>query len=94
MMSVNTGVGTSGVSAGSDGYVSAVNPNTAGSLKISGFDTAGKGPGTNLQICIVNWTAGSSTGTANLTLAVDTLTDEVYNNVGTLRGVGAAVTFN
>jgi len=92
-MSVNTGVGTSGVTAGSDGYVSAVNPNTAGSLKISGFDTAGKGPGTNLQICIVNWN-GTAAGTANLSLAVDSLTDEAYNNIGTLRGVGATVTIN
>jgi chloramphenicol 3-O-phosphotransferase len=82
------------VTAGSQGYVSATNANTAGSLVISGFDTAGKGPSTALALLNIAWTAGSSTGTATLTLTVQTLTNETYANVGTPSGSTAQITLN
>jgi hypothetical protein len=83
-----------GVTAGAQGYVAAVNANTAGSVIISGFDTAGKGPSTALALLNLAWTAGSTAGSGNLTLTVQTLTNETYATIGTPTGSTATVTIN
>lgn len=90
-VSVNTRVGSDGVTAGADGFVSAVNPNTPGVLAITGFDTDGKGPGTELQLLIVSWIAGSQLGQTALGLEVETLADEKTNTIGSPNGIGATL---
>jgi len=85
---------TAGVTAGAQGFVSAVNPNTAGSLVISGFDTAGKGPSAALALINIAWTSLNVAGTANMTLTVQTLTNASYANIGTPTGSTATITLN
>lgn len=85
ILSVNTAVGTSGVEAGADGYVAAVNPNDAGILVTSGFDTGGKGPSLSLHIFTANFTALKS-GKSTMQLQVNTLTNEAYATIGTPAG--------
>jgi hypothetical protein len=82
------------VTAGAQGYVSATNANTAGSLVISGFDTAGKGPSTTLALLNIAWTSLTVTGTGTFTLTVQTLTNASYANIGTPTGSTATVTLN
>ncbi|MBN1699308.1 MAG: hypothetical protein JW881_17440, partial [Spirochaetales bacterium] len=93
ILTVDTSIGTNGVQAGADGFVAAVNANTAGRLVISGFDTSGKGPGTDLHVCTVNWNASGS-GTTTISVAVDSLVDENTNNIGTANGISGSVTVN
>jgi len=92
LMQIDTSSVQNGVEVGRDGFVTSVNNNTPGLLKISGFDTIGKGPGSELQLCIVNF-YGIAAGTAVVTLQVNTLVDENYQNIGILTGTGANFTF-
>lgn len=50
-------VGLNGVVAGADGFVTDVDNSTPGTLIISGYDAAGKGPGTRLHLFTVSWKA-------------------------------------
>jgi hypothetical protein len=77
---VDTSIGTSGVKAGSDGFVTAVNANVNGTLAISGFDVEGKGPGTDLDLIRINWKA-IAVGSATLQLTVATLVDLQTNSL-------------
>jgi len=72
--SANLAVVAADVVAGAQGFVSAVNANTAGSIVISGFDTAGKGPGSALDLLKITFTANAA-GTAAIGLTVQSLTD-------------------
>jgi endoglucanase len=92
IISVNTDIGTSGVEEGPDGYVAAVNAETSGFISMSGFDTDGTGPGTNLNIVIVNWTAGNNAGTSALDLVVNDLIDENTNVIGSPNAIDGSVT--
>jgi hypothetical protein len=85
-IAINTCTGTSGVTAGADGFVTAVNASNPGSLVISGFDTTGKGPGTSLAVLSVSARALAYTdgtyydgygyfATTRVTLTVNTLVD-------------------
>ena len=91
ILSVNTSIGSSGVTAGPDGFVAAVNTTTPGVIVISGFDTGGKGPGTDLNMFTVNWTAIAA-GTSTLSVTVDDLTDETTAEIGTPTGYDGSVT--
>jgi len=85
---------SAGVTAGTQGFVSATNANTAGSVVISGFDTAGKGPSATLDLLNIAWTAQQTTGSGAMTLTVQTLTDAAYANIGTPTGMSGTVTIN
>ncbi len=74
------------VSAGSGGYVSASNINTAGQANITGFDANGKGPGTNMQFVVLNMTA-TAQGSGAIGLTINNLTDPSTANIcGTATG--------
>lgn len=92
ILSVNTAMGTQGVSAGTDGYISAAK-DSSGTLTIGGFDAFGKGPGAKLHLITVHLTPKSK-GNGTLRLTVNELIDDSYNNVGTPRGGSATVTVN
>jgi len=85
---------SAGVTAGAQGYVSATNANTAGSVVISGFDTAGKGPGSAMELLNLSWTAQQTAGSGAMTLTVQTLTNASYANIGTPTGMSGTVTIN
>jgi endoglucanase len=75
------------VAAGTDGYVSASNINTAGQAVISGFDATGKGPGSNLNFIVLNMTAASGTGSGAIGITVQSLVDgSTANLCGTATG--------
>jgi hypothetical protein len=80
IISVNTDIGNSGVEAGADGYVAAVNPNKAGRLVVTGFDTAGTGPGSDLHVITINWRA-EGIGTSSLHLTINNVADEATNDI-------------
>lgn len=81
---VNTSIGTSGVEPGANGFLNAVNSTTPGLIRTSGFNIDGRGPGTALELLIVNWTA-INPGYSDIGITVNNLTDLQYNNVGTPR---------
>jgi hypothetical protein len=85
---VNTAVGTSGVEAGPDGYVSAVHAQSS-QIKISGLDTAGKGPGSDLNVVTINFTAGNNECSTNLGLTVQNLVDETTTDIPANPGDGS-----
>ena len=93
IIEVNTLVDSNGVSAGANGFVTAVNPNSPGVLQINGFDAMGTGPGSNLHLVTINWTA-VGTGMTDVTIAVDTLVDPGYVTIGTPAGIGNTITVN
>jgi hypothetical protein len=93
IIAVDTGVDTDGVSEGADGFVTAVNASSPGVLQINGFDVIGKGPGSDLHLVTINWTA-EGTGTTSVTIEVDTLVDPNYTTIGTPVGIGNTVTVN
>jgi hypothetical protein len=93
IISVNTGVGSSGVTDGTDGFHAAVNANSASVLQINGFDVAGEGPGSNLHLVTINWTAVGN-GTTDVTMEVDVLVDTSYVTIGTPAGNISTVTVN
>ncbi|MBN1700092.1 MAG: tandem-95 repeat protein, partial [Spirochaetales bacterium] len=91
VLALNTEVGTSGVSAGPDGFVAAVNANLAGLVRISGFDTSGKGPGTDLYVLDTHWNA-IGLGSSVMEITVNAMTDELTDEVGILEGINGSVT--
>ncbi len=94
-IAVDTSIGTGGVEALPDGFVSAVNPNTPGILTIAGFDTTGKGPFYSASILRINWKALSVIGVTRLGLTVSNLVDLTTATIGispTPRsGIGATI---
>jgi hypothetical protein len=92
LLNIDTAKGTSGVSAGVDGFISAVNPNNgAGTLIVNGFNINGTGPGSNLRVLIIHFKALMSSDNANIGLTVSNLTDETGIKIGTPSGSGATV---
>jgi hypothetical protein len=82
VISVDTSNGTDGVDPGPDGFLAAVNPTEPGILKITGFDVTGTGPGEDLYVLDIYWTAGSADGSTILELIIDNLVDENSNVIG------------
>jgi hypothetical protein len=91
IIEVDTSVGSDGVEAGPDGYLSAVNPNTSGNLIMSGFDASGKGPGEDLHILTVYWTA-VGTGTTVIDMVINAFVDDTTMDIGSPAGTGGSVT--
>jgi hypothetical protein len=92
LLNIDTTKGTNGVSAGVDGFISAVNTNNgAGKVIINGFNATGTGPGSNLRVLIIHFKALMSSGNANIGLTVSNLTDETGIKIGTPSGSGATV---
>ena len=77
--------GSSGVEAGPDGFLAAslINP---GYIKISGYDVYGTGPGTDMHILTVHFTALSE-GTTTLTPDVTTLVAPDSATIGNPFGI-------
>jgi len=93
MINVDTTIGTNGVEAGADGFLTAVNvDNTTGTLVVNGFDINGTGPGSELDVLRIYFYAFDIPGDTNIDLSVSTLTDELGNSIGTPAGKGAMVT--
>jgi hypothetical protein len=92
VITVNTGVGNNGVEAGPDGFIAAIN-SPEGQLITSGFDLSGKGPGNELNILKINWTA-AGVGTTDITINVKRFVDPATADIGTLTGHSATVTVN
>ncbi|MBN2533187.1 MAG: hypothetical protein JXB88_09865 [Spirochaetales bacterium] len=90
VIAVRTTIGTSGVEAGPDGFVTAVNAQTPGIIRTSGFDIAGTGPGSDLHIMTVYWTTVSE-GTSPLSIDVKTLSDLNADTIGMPNGIGGTI---
>jgi hypothetical protein len=86
-------LGSCTAAAESTGFVSAANTGTAGTANVSGFDTSGKGPSTDLAIFNLTWNA-IGTGTSEIGVTVNTMIDPGTATIGTLAGVGGTITVN
>jgi len=92
LLNVNKSIGSDGVEEGPYGFVAAVNANDAGIIRISGFDTSGTGPGSDLHVLTVHWSTISYTGNSTLDLEIQDLGDENTNPIGNPTGIDAYVT--
>ncbi|MBN2442396.1 MAG: carboxypeptidase regulatory-like domain-containing protein [Spirochaetales bacterium] len=79
------------VIGGADGFLTAVNYGIEGQLRISGFDTNGAGPGSDIHFLTTFWTAGT-TGETDITLTVDELVNRDAETIGNPNGIGAHIT--
>jgi len=91
VIAINAAIGNSGVEAGANGFVSAINNTTPGKIIISGFDTNGTGPGTDLTIVRINWTALSG-GNASMQMVIMSLIDNLLATIGTPKATVAVIT--
>ncbi len=96
VIEVDTSQGANGVEKGSDGFFAAVNTSTPGQITVDGVDSIGTGPGADLHVLTINWTA-VAVGTSNLTINVVTLTDEDptgggASTIGTPNGIDGSRT--
>jgi len=91
IIDVDIYTGNNGVTVGANGFVSAVKNDTSGELEISGFDNMGVGPGTDLELAIINW-FGIAEGTTTLTVIIDSLKDGSSNTIGTPQAENGLVT--
>lgn len=78
------------ISAGVQGFVTAINSATAGGIVVSGFDVSGTGPGESLHILTCHL-RGIGRGASTLMVSPVTATDPNYNNIGTPRGINTEV---
>ncbi|MBN2441348.1 MAG: alpha-galactosidase [Spirochaetales bacterium] len=78
------------VEEGSEGFVSAANTLNPGEIIVSGFDTSGTGPGSDLQVLVITFNAIAE-GTSPLGLFVDKLVDGGTNTIGTACGIDGSV---
>ncbi|MBN2440430.1 MAG: hypothetical protein JXJ04_03775 [Spirochaetales bacterium] len=76
--------------AGPDGYVAAASASTVGTVRMSGFDAIGTGPGTDLNFLRLSWTA-IATGTSTIQIIVNTLVSSDSVTVGIPFGIGGTV---
>ena len=83
--------GNSGVKAGPDGYISAVNSSANGLIAISGFDTSGTGPGLDLHFLTFYWKAHDQ-GNTFISIMVGDLIDNSYEDIGVPAGIDCNVT--
>ncbi|MBN2442426.1 MAG: dockerin type I repeat-containing protein [Spirochaetales bacterium] len=92
IMYVDSSIGNSGVEAGADGFIAAVNANTPGVLTISGFDTLGVGPSSNLHLLTAHFIAGDTpVSGALVSLRVDSMIDETASAFDVVRGMDAVI---
>ena len=81
LISVDSNMGTDGVDPGRDGLITVVNNENPGEIIIAGFDHSGQGPGYDLNLLTIHWTAGTTAGTSQIKLTVDILVDTDTNNI-------------
>jgi hypothetical protein len=91
LISVDIDKGNDGVVTGADGFVSAVNSTNPGEIIISGFDVNGVGPGSNLNLFTICWTAGNIAGSSVIDLTIDQLVDTNAEPIGYLYGSSTQV---
>jgi predicted RNA-binding protein with EMAP domain len=91
VLALDTSMGESGISEGPDGFIAAVNAKQPGLVRVSGFDTSGEGPGTDLHLLTVYWTA-IGTGTSLIEITVDNLVDNNTHNIGERKGINGTAT--
>ncbi|MFX0102966.1 MAG: dockerin type I domain-containing protein [Candidatus Hodarchaeota archaeon] len=71
------------VVAGAEGFQSCLDiNNTGGRTRVSGFDTMGMGPDSQLELITITWEA-VGVGTTIVNNTVDRLVDQDYNTIGT-----------
>jgi hypothetical protein len=91
-LSVDTTIGNNGVEPGSDGFVSTVNTSER-FINIKGTDPGGKGPGNDLHLCTIHFTAGPAPRKGvSVILTVNRLLDETGANVNSLMSTSGLLT--
>jgi hypothetical protein len=90
---VNTELGMDGVETGPDGFIVAINPDIPGQFIFSGFDTQGRGPGTDLNFVKIHW-AAVGPGISPLDLTVRNLNDINLAVIGVPNDIDGTVTVN
>lgn len=99
-LDLTQGAGSSGVDAGTAWVGATTIPNTAtanttGTMSVVGFDIAGKGPGTDLQILKLYFKSLTTVGTSAVTITVNQLADENGVAIGAApprAGTGSSIT--
>ncbi len=91
IVSVDADQGMQGVEAGADGFVTISNASVSGQIIFNGFDVEGKGPGEDLHVATIYWSAQSA-GTTALDLTVGNLTSEIGLTLGTPHAIDGTVT--
>jgi len=83
-----------GVCQGQDGLNPTVNTGTPGQIRVSAFDPdgVGVGPGTALQMLVINFTTLNAAGSTSVGLTVTKLADQAGATIGTPKGAGSTVT--
>ncbi len=87
LIGINTALGMSGVTAGSDGFVSSVDISSPGTIITSGTDPIGRGPGASIEVCTIHFIARNR-GSINTTLTVKKLADETGTSFPATRTFG------
>jgi hypothetical protein len=89
---VNTEEGQGGIIPGDESFVSAVSATESGTLFVSGFDAAGIGPASSMNLFTIYWLAQTYNGTTDLVLSVNELVDETGSQVGILAPANGTIT--
>jgi predicted aminopeptidase len=80
-------------SGGSRGFVSSVSVQSPGALTANGFDSSGKGPGADIDMCTVTFGA-TGTGSSVIGVNVVSLLDPDGRSIGTKKKEGGSITVN
>jgi hypothetical protein len=80
---INTEEGNNGISAGPEGFVTAVDTSEQGIVSVSGFDASGTGPSSDLHLYTIHWLAQTYNGSTELTMEIESLSDDESNWTGT-----------
>ena len=91
MIDIDTTNVDKGVGSGKDGFFDVINDQEPGKLIINGFDMNGKDPGEDLHLLQLYFKTFSTIGSTNIELAVPTLTNELAETIGTLKGKGTTI---
>ena len=78
------------VEKGPDGFLGSFNANQSGNIIINGFETNGKGPGSDLNIIKIHFKTLEQIGNTNLNLIVEGLTNDLAQAIGT-SGKGTSI---
>lgn len=91
IISVDTSEALSGVKPGEDGFLSAVNANESGKLRIAGFNAFGTGPAVNMQLVTIYFFSLGQ-GNTDLNIYIRDLSDPAINIYNNPQGKEAKVT--
>ena len=78
------------VEPGPDGFLGNFNANQSGNIIINGFETKGKGPGSDLNIIKIHFKTLEKTGNTHLNLTAEGLTNEIAQTIDA-SGKGTAI---